>query len=173
MSSSVILIVAIALVTSSSMAAGGVAMLNKKQGVTAGTRAPGSTGSPQGATPSANAGSSPGGTTAPQKVATKPPVYTKQQCRDAVYRWVVAVQKSGAAATGGWYDVSLGSEVRKICGGCFKKDEAGLMFGKAIGLKRYPDQWDDQKISKVADDDFHQWAASWLTEKLPGTCSSS
>jgi hypothetical protein len=179
MSSTAIVAVAVLLIAlSTSSAAGVLALGGGQQATVAPTSTPGGTQTQSQDRPQAVSGGAArtpnSKTKKPTAKTTSPPkVYSKQQCRDAVYRWAQGVQKAGAAATGGWFDASLGSEVKKFCGGCIKKDEAGLMFGKAIGVKRYPDQWDDTKISRVADDSFHQWVADYITSDLPGTCSSA
>jgi len=110
-------------------------------------------------------------TTAPARVRTK------QECRDAVYNWFNGevwpkVDKNvGYSTDTKWYDPTDSANVRAACGGCMKKDEYGVTIGKAVGVKRYNDEWDDTRRSKLWDEGTRGWIASYMTENLPGTCS--
>lgn len=113
-------------------------------------------------------------TTAPAPAAVK--TSTRQQCRDAVYNWVNGEvyprvdTNVGYSTDTVWYDAYDSAGVRAACGGCVKKDEYGITVGKSVGVKRYNDQWDDTKRSKLREESTRGWIADFITEKMPGTC---
>lgn len=101
---------------------------------------------------------------------------TRAQCRDAIYNWVSGeVYPSvdfnvGYSTDTKWYDAYGSAGVRAACGGCVKKDEYGLTIGKAVGVKKYPDVWNDTKRSKLREDSTRQWLADYMVSDMPGTC---
>jgi hypothetical protein len=109
-------------------------------------------------------------TTAPIKKGTR------QGCRDAIYGWINGEviprvdTNVGYSTDTVWYDAYGGAGVRAACGGCVKKDEYGITVGKAVGVKRYNDEWDDTKRSKLREDSTRGWLADYMTSNMPDTC---